>query len=582
MRALISAIFGPRYTVGVPALGGLLVSALLGWTPVQAQVPGLINYQGQVTDAAGAPLATGTYTMHFRIFSVATGGSAIWGPQSFDGTAGTGKGAQVPVVDGFFNVILGPQDTTARNLTDAFGAADRYLEITVGANPPILPRQRILSAPYALKANQVADGSIVTASLADGAVTGGKIGGTTIGTSNLADSAVTSAKIADQTIVPADISSSHSLLNKTSGTIYELPSQGGSPPLRFHMAELNGVANANAVTLELPGNFTLGVWDALDVNSMLTARAGITLGNDTNISGINQLTGFNDLHLAGDSAGGTDLFISASGLVGVGTGANANSKLHVNGDGAQPSLRVQVNGASKLLVDVNGGVSVGANATPPGNGLYVEGASRLVGGVTGNLIATDLVQGSRVHAAQILATDNMLTCLKTDGSHGGFYSYGIELTWGNAHKPGGGSWAASSDLRLKKNVEPLAGSLDRLLELRSVSFEYIDPQAARGREGRQIGFIAQEVEKVFPDWVAEMPDGIKTVGPTGFEALAVQAFRELRAEKDAQIQTLENKVAQQEREIAELKAGLASRLAALEKMVQQPTALRVEGKGELP
>jgi len=33
-------------------------------------------------------------------------------------------------------------------------------------------------------------------------------------------------------------------------------------------------------------------------------------------------------------------------------------------------------------------------------------------------------------------------------------------------KPGGGSWAVASDARLKKNIEDLHGSLDRLLQLR--------------------------------------------------------------------------------------------------------------------
>jgi hypothetical protein len=104
-----------------------------------------------------------------------------------------------------------------------------------------------------------------------------------------------------------------------------------------------------------------------------------------------------------------------------------------------------------------------------------------------------------------------------------------------AFKPGGGPWAVPSDTRLKSHVESLGGTLDRLLKLRGVRFEYrpeVTPKAMY-LPGQQIGFIAQEVEQVFPDWVAESADGYKTVGPRGFEALTVEALRELRAESAA-------------------------------------------------
>lgn len=118
-------------------------------------VPHLINYQGMLTDAQGEPLETKEYILSFSIFSEPTGGTAVWGPQVFDGIPGTGHGAKVPVVRGHFNVILGPQDThtpTYRNITDAFVSENAYLEITVGDGAPITPRQRILSTPYAVQA----------------------------------------------------------------------------------------------------------------------------------------------------------------------------------------------------------------------------------------------------------------------------------------------------------------------------------------------------------------------------------------------------------------------------------------------
>lgn len=112
-----------------------------------ASVPHLINYQGMLTDAQGDPLETNEYKLSFSIFSQATGGTAVWGPQVFNG---------VPVVKGHFNIILGPLDTSNRDIVNAFVTENAYLEIALGDSAPIAPRQQILSAPYAVQAARAA------------------------------------------------------------------------------------------------------------------------------------------------------------------------------------------------------------------------------------------------------------------------------------------------------------------------------------------------------------------------------------------------------------------------------------------
>jgi len=139
---------------------------------------------------------------------------------------------------------------------------------------------------------------------------------------------------------------------------------------------------------------------------------------------------------------------------------------------------------------------------------------------------------------------------------------------GTAGKPGGGSWSVASDARLKKNVRELDGSLDKLLELHGVSFEYIDPQAIGELEGERVGFIAQEVEQVFPDWVGTKDDGMKFLTVRGFEALAVEALRDL-AERERDLEErhaaardeLLRELAERDRRIDELRA-LVQELAA--------------------
>src|SRR5437868_1867338 len=108
-------------------------------------VPILINYQGQLTDSSGANLPTADYILTLGIYDGASSGAIVWGPQIFDGVPGQGHGPKIPVVQGFFNVMLGAVDTSNRSLADAFNGAARYVEVKLGSNNPIAPRQQILT-----------------------------------------------------------------------------------------------------------------------------------------------------------------------------------------------------------------------------------------------------------------------------------------------------------------------------------------------------------------------------------------------------------------------------------------------------
>jgi hypothetical protein len=98
-----------------------------------------------------------------------------------------------------------------------------------------------------------------------------------------------------------------------------------------------------------------------------------------------------------------------------------------------------------------------------------------------------------------------------------------------AYKDTPGSFWLASDLALKKDVTPLSGALEHLLKLRGVEFSWREPEKHGATTDRYKGFIAQEVEKVFPQWVMTTPDGTKALNPIGLEALVVEALRELNA-----------------------------------------------------
>lgn len=130
----------------------LLMLLALG-RPLSAQnVPSLVNYQGRLANPDGSPLPTADYNLTFKIYDAATNGSLIWGPQLFDGLVGQGHGGRVPVVQGWFNVMLGPVATNGNALSEAFNGAARYVEIAVSNRPPLAPRQQILTTPFAFQA----------------------------------------------------------------------------------------------------------------------------------------------------------------------------------------------------------------------------------------------------------------------------------------------------------------------------------------------------------------------------------------------------------------------------------------------
>lgn len=122
-------------------------------------------------------------------------------------------------------------------------------------------------------------------------------------------------------------------------------------------------------------------------------------------------------------------------------------------------------------------------------------------------------------------------------------------TSGNAWHAGAVNATAfnnTSDARLKTDVRSLTGSLDAVSRLRGVSFEWKD---ARAGTGTQIGFVAQEVERVLPDLVRTGPDGYESVQYANMTAVLVEAVKELREEN---------------RRMREENADLARRLEILE------------------
>ena len=122
-----------------------------------------------------------------------------------------------------------------------------------------------------------------------------------------------------------------------------------------------------------------------------------------------------------------------------------------------------------------------------------------------------------------------------DGSIG---SDGLVKIWGSGCYTG--SWTLCSDERFKKNINDLEGSLNSVLQLRGVNFEFKTDEFPEKKfnEGKQIGLIAQEVEKVYPEFVMTDYEGYKSVAYQNLVTVLIEAVKE----QQKQIETLKNRI----------------------------------------
>ena len=90
----------------------------------------------------------------------------------------------------------------------------------------------------------------------------------------------------------------------------------------------------------------------------------------------------------------------------------------------------------------------------------------------------------------------------------------------------------SSDERLKENIVPLEGALDKVKALRGVSFTWkelslADKKSIHSHEGTDIGVIAQDVQAQFPELVNKRGHGYLSVDYQKLSAVLIEAVKEL-------------------------------------------------------
>ena len=112
------------------------------------------------------------------------------------------------------------------------------------------------------------------------------------------------------------------------------------------------------------------------------------------------------------------------------------------------------------------------------------------------------------------------------------------------------SFIYTSDEKLKKNIKTLNNSLENINKLRWVNFDW------KGNNDKDIGLIAQEVEKVYPDLVVTDDDWMKAVKYGNIVAILVEWVKELYNKvvwNTEKISDLEHQLEELKTEMRELK-----------------------------
>jgi len=369
-----------------------------------------------------------------------------------------------------------------------------------------------------------------------------------------------------------------------------------------------GVNTAPSNGLIVSGNVGIGTTaptSALHVNGGIRAAKGAPSGanNDMNIGYAFSADGDSGIFMSGGSqTGGSDLLfydngfekmrISSGGNVGIGT-TTPLALLDVSGaKSATPSLTgAYIGFAGPTFTDNNTAASgtaanmafnaiaaptlASTNATVTTTNaysLYLAGAPKKgTNDTITNAVALGIgaaAVGAQTNSyglfvnAQTGATNNYAAVFQGGNVGIGTTTPSQRLqvgTSGDGTVALANAWNTFSDIRLKRDLAVIPDALDKLLELHGYYYFWKEGSD----QTRQVGVVAQEVEKILPELVRTGSDGIKTVDYPKLTAVLIEGTKQLKAEKDSEIAQLKARADAAEAEAALLKRALCSKFRDL-------------------
>tara|TARA_R100001163_G_scaffold13496_1_gene12487 strand:+ start:964 stop:2274 length:1311 start_codon:yes stop_codon:yes gene_type:complete len=206
------------------------------------------------------------------------------------------------------------------------------------------------------------------------------------------------------------------------------------------------------------------------------------------------------------------LDMSAAGAATFNDSVTANAGVIVDNitiDGTEIDLS-----SGDLTIDVAGDIILDAD----GGDVKINDGGVAIAELTNS--STDFVIKSVTSDKDMIFKGNdggsAITALTLDMSAAGAATFNNDVT-------------AFSDERLKENIETIPNALDKVCQMRGVTFNRTDFDGEK-----QMGVIAQEVEKIIPEVVKEddSEDKIKSVAYGNMVGVLIEAIKDLKAEVD--------------------------------------------------
>ncbi|MCU0374435.1 MAG: tail fiber domain-containing protein [Chitinophagaceae bacterium] len=238
--------------------------------------------------------------------------------------------------------------------------------------------------------------------------------------------------------------------------------------------------------------------------------------------------------------------------------SSSSELLRIKGSGAiginQPNPGVYGHGGTARVLEIRNNSDLDANDIQSHLVLSTSGGGGSMGGITwANTTLAGEKRAAFVGVSyEFASTDAFFQVLLRRGN---------ELAQRFRINANGNAWLAggltqNSDETLKKNIEPIANASHLLQQLHGYRYQWKDENADAEK---QLGLLAQEVQKVLPELVKEGENGKLGVNYSGLIPVLLEALKEQQQKTigyEKQMQWLLERAAEQERRLIELEKQL--------------------------
>jgi trimeric autotransporter adhesin len=211
----------------------------------------------------------------------------------------------------------------------------------------------------------------------------------------------------------------------------------------------------------------------------------------------------------------------------IGINANAagsNAYSYIETDTGM-ALAFNTNGANeRMRIDSSGNLLVGATSFPSSTSKFLVSGTAI--SQNGVIQIQSNTAGDTIHPGLYLSKFDNNTTTSQILIRFAINNYGAGQGQITANGVNAAAFGTFSDSRLKENIVDLPSQLSNIMALRPVEYDYIASEGG----GHQIGFVAQEVQAVYPDLVGEREDGMLTLSDMNKnDARLIKAIQEQQA-----------------------------------------------------